>query len=319
MSGDVKMHCDELSNFELDDYVTAIAWMPDGFGFAAATARGEIVYWNENLNSLKSPLVSPLVRGTRSLRESDGFSIDALKWSADGVFLAAAGQRGALYVWDGRELVTTLIYSGWIDQLAWHPGRSLLAFGVGKIIYIWNAETQILESSLELLESSVLGLTWNAQGDRLMASGNRVVKCWNVENWNTTPQVWELSAACGSIDWAPGDLFFAAGCFDRTVIVASEFGSDNPWRMSGFPEKVSLVAWSSVMNPATECPLLATVSRDGIVIWNWTEEGWDGNIISSGGGRINSIAWQPGSLVFAIAVEERVELRVLQISSKIDL
>jgi WD40 repeat protein len=307
LSGEVKMHCVELSNFELDDYVTAIAWMPDGSGFAAATARGEIVYWNENLD----PPKSPLSRGTKSLREADGFSIDALAFSENGQYLAAAGQSGKLYVWDGRELVATLIYSGWIDQLAWHPGRSLLAFGVGKLIYIWNAETRTLESSLELLESSVLGLTWNAQGDRLMASGNRVVKCWDVENWNTAPQVWELSAACGSIDWALGDLFFAAGCFDRTVIVASEFGSDNPWRMSGFPEKVSLVAWSSVMKPATDCPLLATVSGDGIVIWNWTGDGWDGNVITSGGGRINSIAWQPGSLVFAIAVEERVELRVL--------
>ena len=307
MSGEVKMECIELSNFELDDYVTAIAWMPDGFGFAAATACGEIVCLNENLD----PPKSPLSRGTKSLREADGFSIDALAFSENGHYLAAAGQSGKLYIWDGRELVATLIYSGWIDQLAWHPGRSLLAFGVGKMIHVWNAETQTIESSLELLESSVLGLTWNTKGDRLMASGNRVVKCWDVENWNTTPEVWELSAACGSIDWAPRDLFFAAGCFDRTVLVASEFGSEDPWRMSGFPEKVSLVAWSSVMKPATDCPLLATVSGDGIVIWNWTGEGWDGNIISSGGGRINSIAWQPGSLVFAIAVEERVELRVL--------
>jgi WD40 repeat protein len=301
------MECIELSNFELDEYVTAIAWMPDGSGFVAATARGEIVCLNKNLDSPKSPLI----RETKSLREADGFSIDGLEWSADGVFLAAAGQRGALYVWDGRELVTTLIYSGWIDQLAWHPGRSLLAFGVGKMIYIWNAETETIESNLELLESSVLGLTWNAEGDRLMASGNRVMKCWNVENWNAEPEVWELSSACGTIAWAPKDLFFAAGCFDRTVIVASEFGSEDPWRMSGFPEKVSWVAWSSVVNPATGCPMLAMVSGDGVVMWDWNGDGWDGTVVISGGGRINSIAWQPRSLVLAIAVEERVELRVL--------
>jgi WD40 repeat protein len=281
--------------------------MPDGSGLAVATARGKIVCLNEGLD----PPKSPLVRGTKSLREADGFSIDALAFSENGQYLAAAGQSGKLYVLGTGELVATLIYSGWIDQLAWHPERSLLAFGVGKMIHIWNAETQTIESSLELLESSVLGLAWNARGDRLMASGNRVVKCWDVENWNITPQVWELSSACGSIAWAPRNSFFAAGCFDRTVIVASEFGSDHPWRMSGFPEKVSLVAWSSVVNPLTGEPMLVTVSGNGVVMWDWNGDGWDGNVVVSDGGRINTIAWQPGSLVFAIGVGERVELRVL--------
>ncbi|MCY7407495.1 MAG: hypothetical protein LH631_08980, partial [Alkalinema sp. CAN_BIN05] len=67
------MECIELSDFELDEYVTAIAWMPDGSGLAVATARGEIICLNEN----PDPPKSPLVRGTKSLREADGFSIDA--------------------------------------------------------------------------------------------------------------------------------------------------------------------------------------------------------------------------------------------------
>ena len=294
-------------DFELDEYVTAIDWIPYGSGLAVAMACGEIVCLNENLDLPKFPLV----RRTKSLREADGFSVDALEWSADGEYLAAAGQRGELYVWHERELIETLIYSGWIDVLAWHPGRSLLAFGVGKMIHIWNAETKAIESNLELLESSVLALAWNSKGDRLMASGNRVVKCWDIQNWTAKPTIWELSAACGTIAWALEDRFFAAGCFDRTVLVASEFGVEDPWRMSGFPEKVSLVAWSSVINPVTGSPILATVSGDGVVIWNWNGEGWDGSVVISGGGRINAITWQPGKLAFAIGVEERVELRVL--------
>lgn len=300
------MECIELSNFEFDEYVTAIAWIPDGSGLAVATAHGEVVVF-EDLDRPKFPLIG----GAKSLREADGFSVDALEWSADGKYLAAAGQRGELYVWSKGKLIETLIYSGWINVLAWHPKRSILAFEVGKTIHIWNAETQIIESSLELVESSVLGLAWNTEGDRLTASGNQVVKSWDVENWNIVPEVWELSAACGTIAWAPEDRFFAAGCFDRTVLVASEFGSEDPWRMSGFPEKISLVAWSSVINPVTGCPILATVSGDGVVIWNWNGEGWDGSVVVSGGGRINAIAWQPGKLSFAIGVEERVELKVL--------
>ena len=297
----------QQSNFELNEYVIAIAWVADGSGLTVATADGEIVCFNQSLDSPKSTLV----REIKSLREGDGFSIDTLAYSANGQYLAAAGQAGALYIWSAGKLVTTLTYSGWINVLAWHPKRSLLTFGVGKTIHIWNAQTNIIESSLELLQSSVLGLTWNTKGDRLIASGNRVVKCWNTQNWNAEPEFWELTAACGTIGWSTGDRFFAAGCFDRTVLVASKFGSEDPWRMSGFPEKVSLVAWSSVMNPTTECPILATVSGDGVVMWNWNGDGWDEDVIVSGGGRINAIAWQPGRLGLAIGMEENVELRML--------
>ena len=174
-------------DFELDEYVTAIAWMPDGSGLAVATARGEIFCLNENLDLPQSALV----RGAKSLREADGFSIDALDWSVDGKYLAAAGQRGELYIWHEGERIEILIYSGWIDVLTWHPGRSLLAFGVGKTIQIWNAETKAIESSLEQMNSSVLALAWNAKGDRLMVSGNRVVKCWDIQNWTAKPTIWE--------------------------------------------------------------------------------------------------------------------------------
>lgn len=305
MCGEVEMEWIREPDFELDEYVTAIAWMPNGTGLVAATAHGEVVMF-EDFDRPKSPLAKTKII---KKKEEDGFSLDALEWSADGKYLVAAGQRGELYIWNEGELIETLIYSGWIDVLAWHPGRSLLAFGVGKTIYIWNAETKAIESSLEQLKSSVLALAWNTKGDRLMASGNRIVKCWDVQNWTANPTIWDLSAACGSIAWAPEDRFFAAGCFDRTVLVALEFGSEDPWRMSGFPEKISLLAWSSVINPITGCPMLATVSGDGVVIWNWNGEGWDGDIVVSEGSRINTIAWQPGKLSFAIGTKERIEIR----------
>ena len=122
----------QQSNFELNEYVTAIAWVPDGSGFTVATADGEIVCFNESLNSPKSTLV----REIENLKERDAFSIDALAYSANGQYLAAAGQVGALYVWNTGKLFTTLTYSGWINLLAWHPKRSLLAFAVGKVIHI---------------------------------------------------------------------------------------------------------------------------------------------------------------------------------------
>ncbi len=68
----------------LSEYVTAVAWSPDGL-LAASSAAGEMVVWQDG------KLVSLLSAGVAS--------IDCLAFSADGKFLAAGGQDGKVRVW----------------------------------------------------------------------------------------------------------------------------------------------------------------------------------------------------------------------------
>lgn len=68
----------------LSDYVTAVAWSPDG-QLAASSAAGEVVLWTE-------ATLTPLQVSTEQ-------SIDCLAFSQDGQFLAAAGQDGRVKIW----------------------------------------------------------------------------------------------------------------------------------------------------------------------------------------------------------------------------
>jgi WD40 repeat protein len=288
-----------------DEYVTAIAAMPDRSGFTVATftvatANGEIVCLQDGFD----PPKSPLERGTKRFREADGFSIDALAYSTDGRYLAAAGQVGTVLVWEGERLIVTLPDMGWVDQLAWCPGRSLLAFGTGKMIRIWNAEMREFEAQLEFSNSSVLGLAWTRKGDRLLASGNQIVKCWDGQNWNAEPEVFELASTGLWVDGSIEDEFFAVGCFDRSVIISRGFSEsemmDEMWRLSGFPEKVVRVLWS------IDELSLATVSGDGVVIWRRAGEDWAGELVVADEGRVNAIAWSSRGLL--VAIGDRVQV-----------
>ena len=162
----------------LSEYVTAVAWSPDGL-LAASSAAGEVVVWQDG------KLVSLLSTGVAS--------IDCLAFSADGKFLAAGGQDGKVRVWSfpptplkkgKKEQEVKLIACldntpSWVDKLAWSPICNHLAFSLGRYVQIWDADTQTVITTLPFANSSVLDLAWRPNGESIAISGDGGVKVWS--------------------------------------------------------------------------------------------------------------------------------------------
>ena len=162
----------------LSEYVTAVAWSPDGL-LAASSAAGEVVVWQDG--NLVSLLPAGLV------------SIDCLAFSSDGKFLAAGGQDGKVRVWStiptlkkGRKqeqevkLIATLDNApSWVDKLAWSPTCNHLAFSLGRYVQIWDADSQTVITTLPFANSSVLDLAWRPNGESIAIAGNGGVKVWS--------------------------------------------------------------------------------------------------------------------------------------------
>ena len=72
---------------QLNDRVTAIACAPDGRGWAASSAAGEVI-WNAGLSEIVV------------LQKANGQPIDRIAFSADSRWLAAGGQAGQLLIWN---------------------------------------------------------------------------------------------------------------------------------------------------------------------------------------------------------------------------
>ena len=281
----------------LSDYVTAIAWSPDGAWLVASSGAGEVVKYEAETGEITV------------LQESQGESVDALAISADGAFVAAGGQAGTLWIWDldgdSPTLVTTLEHPRtWIDRLRWNPHYPELAFSLGRYVQVWDATTQSVITTLNFEASSALDLAWHPQGDRLSVGGNQSVKTWKRQDWDDDPTVQEVGGASGAIAWSPEGTYLASGNNDCSVMVWED-GNPYPWRMQGFPGKVRQLAWS--MATTSGAPLLASISGESVVVWTKDRDpavGWNPEILDAHQGLVRAIAFQPQSLFLASAAED---------------
>ncbi|NJM27849.1 MAG: WD40 repeat domain-containing protein [Pseudanabaena sp. RU_4_16] len=295
----------------LSEYVTDLAWHPHGQTLAAATAAGEIVLYDES---------APVAQKLSVLHPPNDVSIDCLSFSANGAWLAAAGQEGKIHLWSVEKKeseqhefahVTTLEQGhDWIDRLVWHPTRAEFAFSLGKYVQVWNAERQDIVTTVNFDASSVLALNWHPSGDWLTVGGYQGIKMWSVADWDEDPVYFEMPTATGAIAWDARGKYLAANTIDKTVVLMPWVGKDfdtQPWRMQGFPGKIRAFAWSDVQEQAE--PILVTTSGDEVVVWRKHSNpniGWEGEVLRGHVGNVNLVMFQPHTSLLASAGEDGI-------------
>ncbi|HCF27158.1 MAG TPA: hypothetical protein DEV81_08125 [Cyanobacteria bacterium UBA11049] len=293
----------------LAEYVTAIAWSPDGQTLAVSDAAGEVMLWHYD-------------KKLETLQASNGISVDCIAFSWDGQFLAVGEQDGRVKVWRWREneLIATLENApAWVDKLAWSPTSNQLAFSLGRYVQVWDADTSNIEVTLNFDNSSVLGIDWHPNGQYLAIAGYQGAKIWHAQDWNEDPDLIDIPSASVAIAWSTDGKYFAAGNMDRTIFVL-EWNNPNPpqsslegrkirnefypWVMRGFPGKIRHLAWSDTKTQL-DAPLLACSSLEGIVVWEANDNlGWDSTLLHEHTGVVQAIAFQPGSFLLASAAED---------------
>ncbi|AFY32938.1 WD40 repeat domain-containing protein [Calothrix sp. PCC 7507] len=276
----------------LADYVTAIAWSPDGTTLAATSAAGEVVLWNNG--------------HLTTLQTGNGKSVDCVAFSVDGQFLAVGGQDGQVKIWRKQELIATLENApAWVDKLAWNHTNNQLAFSLGRYVQVWDAQTLDIVNTVNFENSSVLSIDWRRDGQYLAIGGYQGVKIWDTQNWDEEPYILDMTTVSVAMAWSPDGKFLASGNMDRSVTVL-EWGNPDPWVMRGFPGKIRQLAWSEATTKVG-APILASSSVEGVVAWEKLEDesaGWEARILTNHVDVINAIAFAPQSLLLASAAAD---------------
>ena len=267
---------------QLSEYVTGLTWLLNG-DLVVISAAEELVIWQQGkLNFLLS---------------AGNCSLDCLGCSSDGNYLAVAGQKGEVQIWNIRdnssELVKSIDNKAWIDSLAWHPTENILAFAVNRQIKIWDARSSKEITSLDFQDSSVFSLGWHPQGNLLAASGHGGVKVWDQQDWQKDPYFLEVPGASLVCAWSNDGTYLASGNLDRTISVI-QWDNPPPWLMQGFPSQVSQVTWSSLPSK----PELAAACQEGVTVWQYRQNNWQ-NYVLEHQQTVKAIAFSPNSSLLA--------------------
>jgi len=274
---------------KLADYVTALAWFPQGEILAASSAAGEVVLWkNDELTTLQSPTDK---------------AVNCLAFSHDGKYLAIGGQDGKVKIWCENKLISTLENAPvWVDQLAWNHTNNQLAFSLGRYVQIWDADTSEIVVTLTFNDSSILGIDWRKDGKYLAINGYKGVKIWSTQDWDEEPFILSMSTVSTAMAWSNDGEYLASGNMDRTLTVL-QWENPDPWVMRGFPGKIRHLAWSD-LKTSTGAPLLAVSSVEGIVLWEKSADesvGWEAQVLTNHVDIIQAISFAPQSFILASA------------------
>lgn len=281
----------------LSDYVSAIAWSPDGTLLGACSAAGEVF------------LYSTATFEAIVLQIETGYSIDCLAFSHDGIFLAAGGQSGEVKIWQLApkfERIETLKNApAWIDHLQWSPTQNQLAFSVGKSVQIWDAQSGEIAATLHFHDSSVSEIAWHPTGESVSLGGYQGIKIWMANDWQADPYHFRIPSASIAVAWSPEGRYIASGNLDRTITVL-EWGNPDPWMMRGFPGKIRQITWSDqpVHNGA---PLFASATAESVVVWEKHPDdaiGWEGRVLGNHDNYVQGIRFQSNTTLLASAAED---------------
>lgn len=120
---------------EAGDFVTTIAWNPDGTLLATGSANGIVHIWNASTGTAVHTLAG------HQNRVSD------LAWNPIGDKLLSAGHDGNVVLWDANtgQLLRQFVHRGLVTAVTWRrDGKRILSAAgsdEGQTLFVWDADT----------------------------------------------------------------------------------------------------------------------------------------------------------------------------------
>lgn len=170
--------------YQHTEKANAVAWSPDGRRIASAGKGGWVHLWEASKEQPKRSFFTTLFsnRGPQKIAAQAG-EINALAWSPDGHYVAAACHERCVKVWSAENGRLAFVYgssSGVINAVVWSPNSKFLASaGNDRHVTIWNTSSKRTAHTYFGHTGYVMTVAWSPDGTRLASAGvDRTVQVW---------------------------------------------------------------------------------------------------------------------------------------------
>jgi WD40 repeat protein len=266
---------------QLGDYVTSLAWRPDGQMLAAACADGHV---HELL---------PSGDGSAPAGTHEGGAC-VVAYGADGT-LASAGEDGRVAIGPRPPQPAG---AGWVELLAWSPDGGLLASAVGRRVQLWTADGELVGESAAM-PATVECLAWSPEARVLAAGGNGGVRLLGRDASEAEPAL-EFAGVVLALAFSPESRRLACGLQDLAVWTW-DLGGRLATTMDGYARKVRELGWSP------DGRRLATGGGTVPVVWELGDGISASGQVELRGGHEKAVTWcgfQPRGSLLATAGED---------------
>jgi len=261
-----------------DDYVTSLAWSPDGKHLAVGNGAGVID-------------VFPAEGGEPEKIQAHDMGILCVTWNPAGSLLISAGQDGRHRSWnpDGSSAdLNDRSHRGWATAAVWSAsGSGVLAMACGKEVVLRDADAaRLLRISDE--KTTVEDLAWYPPGGMLLGAAYGGLRVWD-EKTGEEIRRYDWPAALWSCTWSPDGRWVTAGSQEHSVHIWDAKSGDH-MHMQGYPGKVRLQSWSA------DSRWLATAGGMDIILWDCSgtgPEGRQGKLFAAHADALAALAFHP--------------------------
>ncbi len=274
-----------------------VAFGPGGDLVAILDAAGHLELWDAAAGSFR-------------VRSADDHQVDSFVFSPDGSRLALIGSRGEIDVvvlatGSGREALAIQLpepagLSSSDDVLVAfdHDGRQMAVSAASSVISIWNAETGILEKTLDAGAAIVTALAWNPGGDRIAsgdASGRIVI--WDTIDGSLEETLHGHDDDVLGLAFSPSGQRLASGGMDGTARI---WAATMPRPLDSLPLAAEPVAVA--FHPAGGELAVAT-ARGEVAIWR-TRRATRRLTLPGGGSATAAVRYSPDGSLLAVTEGE---------------
>ena len=221
----------------LEDFISSVAWSPDGTQLAAASVSGQLGIYDSETG-----------RAIQLIDRAHADGLDGVAWRPDGQALATVGRDGMWRLWDaaeGRHLVEQEAGALWPEHLAWSPvnlddrGR-WLAIGAGNRVSFWTEKGEPAGEAVKF-PRTVADIAWLPDGKTLAVALSSGVS-YHDPLTATEKRSFAAKDAILHMAISPSGKWMMTGNQDCSVHVwNTESGGE--MHMRGYAAKVRQLAW----------------------------------------------------------------------------
>jgi WD40 repeat protein len=268
----------------LDDYISAIAWSPDGKQLAAASVSGQLGLYDAGLG-----------QALRVIERAHADGGDAVAWRPDGRAIATAGRDGTWRLWDpvtGAQLVQHDAGALWPEHLAWSSSPidesgHWLALGAGNRVSFWNEKGNPAGEPIKF-PRTIAEIAWIFDG-KTLAVATSVGVSWRNPRTSEETRAFAAKDPILNLAISPSAKWLITGNQDASVHV---WNTENKveMHMRGFAAKVRQLAWHRGSR------WLATGGGPTAAVWDCSGRGPEGRtptLLEWHTDQISALQYQP--------------------------